>query len=234
MIKIIQTSVLVLSSLALFACNDKGELSKTEKASSSVEQNTVSDYPTQAPALGTKIEEMKRSGFSPVKNSQEYRELDWEELSPEGYQQNKIIDKYQPQIDATPEGSPEEDAIFQKMMAELDSAPANDKLDGQKIKLPGFVSPLEEVNGKVSEFLLVPYFGACIHVPPPPLNNTLLIKTKPDYAIDAEKTYLPVWVIGKIQVKSTTTDIASAGYLIEDAMIEPYEEEEEAAGEEVK
>lgn len=221
MIKIIQIFVLILSSLALFSCGDKEETNKSE-----------SPVTQQAPALGTKIEEMKRAGFAKIQHGEEYRELSWDDLSPKGYEQNTIIEKYQPQIDATPEGSPEESGIFDQMMAELNSAPANEELDGQKIKLPGFVSPLEEVNGKVSEFLLVPYYGACIHVPPPPLNNTLLIKTKPKYAIDTEKTYLPVWVMGKIQVKSTTTDIASAGYLIEDAMIEPYDEEPEVAEEE--
>ncbi|HHC74254.1 MAG TPA: DUF3299 domain-containing protein [Thiothrix sp.] len=172
---------------------------------------------TQTKATAAKVD---KNGF---------REISWDELSPEGYEQNKIMDKYQPLIESTPEGSPEENKIFDKMMAELNSAPANAKLDGEKIKIPGFVSPLDEKDGKVTEFLLVPYFGACIHVPPPPLNNTLLIKPKASDAIPLEKSYDPVWVVGEMQVKTSSTDLAEAGYLIESASIEVYDVDTEEA-----
>jgi hypothetical protein len=230
-----KTLLLSISALWLVACGDK---------SGTVSQQKNTDLPANAPAVGTNIAEIKKTvaeskndptlkeATSKVADSESengYPELSWDDLSPEGYEQGKILDKYQPLIDSTPEGSPEENEIFDKMMAELNTAPANEKLNGKKVKIPGFVSPLEENGGKVTEFLLVPYFGACIHVPPPPLNNTLLIKPKPEHAIPFDKTYEPVWVLGSMQVKTTSTDLAQAGYLIDEAIIEEYDVDAEAA-----
>lgn len=232
-----------VSALWLAACGDKAATDSPQ-----TNQQTPNDLPADAPAIGTNISEIKKavaeskddptlqesavekeSTEKTADADAEYPELSWDELSPEGYEQSKILDKYQPLIDSTPEGSPEENKIFDKMMAELNSAPANEKLDGKKVKIPGFVSPLDENGGKVTEFLLVPYFGACIHVPPPPLNNTLLIKPKSEYAIPFDKTYEPVWVLGTMQVKTTSTDLAQAGYLIDEAIIEEYDVDAEAA-----
>lgn len=232
-----------ISAFWLIACGDK-----TETSNQSVGQQILNDLPADAPAIGTNISEIKKAvaeskddpalqedvveekdTIKTTESDAEYPELSWDELSPEGYEQSKILDKYQPLVDATPEGSPEENEIFDKMMAELNAAPANKKLDGKKVKIPGFVSPLDESDGKVTEFLLVPYFGACIHVPPPPLNNTLLIKPQPQYAIPFDKTYEPVWVLGSMQVETTSTDLAQAGYLIEEAIIEEYDVDAEAA-----
>ena len=110
------------------------------------------------------------------------------------------------------------------IQAELDNAPVNDSINGKKVKLPGFIAPLENDNGKVSEFLLVPYFGACIHVPPPPVNQTVMIKTRPGSGIAAEDTVLPFWVKGVITTDGESTDIGAAGYRIEQAETQVFEE----------
>ena len=70
----------------------------------------------------------------------------------------------------------------------------------------------------------MPYFGACIHVPPPPVNQTVLVKTLPDSALAAEDVYEPVWVFGMIQAEGKSTDIGEAGYRIMDARVEIFEE----------
>lgn len=222
----------------LSACNNEENRSANPSSADSTTQSAAA-LPDNAPEIGTTIqsvadsktdEETKpKTNQKPKIDKNGFRELSWDELSPEGYEQNKILDKYQPLIEATPEGSPDENKIFDKMMAELNSAPANEKLAGEKIRIPGFVSPLDETDGKVTEFLLVPYFGACIHVPPPPLNNTLLIKPKASDAIPLEQSYEPVWVIGEMQVKTISTDLAEAGYLIESASIEVYDVDAEEA-----
>ncbi len=55
-------------------------------------------------------------------------------------------------------------------------APVVKELDGQQVKLPGYIVPLEvSEEGRTTEFLLVPYYGACIHVPPPPSNQIVHI-----------------------------------------------------------
>ena len=209
----------------LFFLNACGSEDKTKPFS---ETATKATPPTLA--YGTKIDSIKKpSAVEPAEDKQ-YRALKWEELSPEGGLQEKVINKYQPLIDATPEASPKEKGILKKMMAELNHIPANKKLDGQMIKLPGFMSPLEIVDGKIKEFLLVPYYGACIHVPPPPINNTLLIKTQKKYEMPIENDRMPVWVMGKMTVKTSKTDLAEAGYLIENAKVVIFKDDDTYAG----
>jgi len=97
----------------------------------------------------------------------------------------------------------------------------NPKLNGAWVKIPGFVVPLEmNPNGTVREFLLVPYFGACIHVPPPPPNQIVYVKMVagkgPTSMSDAE------WVIGKLTATVEHSELASTAYTLEAVRIEPY------------
>jgi len=74
------------------------------------------------------------------------------------------------------------------------------QLIGKSIKIPGFAVPLEGDDGfeYVKEFLLVPTFGACIHVPPPPPNQVIyVILDKPVYF---EKLMYAVWVSGIVEI----------------------------------
>jgi hypothetical protein len=73
-------------------------------------------------------------------------------------------------------------------------------LDGQQVKLPGYIVPLEvSEEGRTTEFLLVPYYGACIHVPPPPSNQIVHIFS--EMGVRVEDLYQPYWIEGKMQVK---------------------------------
>ncbi len=153
-----------------------------------------------------------------------FTEIDWDALMPEDFRPEQLLMKYMDQIAALPDDDdPRALELYGIMQAELNNAPINKALAGKSVKLPGFIAPLENVDGKVSEFLLVPYFGACIHVPPPPVNQTVLVKTLADSAIDAEDWMEPVWVLGKIQAEGESTDIGNAGYRIMDARVEIFE-----------
>lgn len=102
------------------------------------------------------------------------------------------------------------------------AAPVVQALDGQQVKLPGYIVPLEvSEEGRVTEFLLVPYFGACIHVPPPPSNQIVHVKSELGVLMDA--LYQPFWVEGPLQVKSSTSELADAGYQMDAEKIYPYE-----------
>lgn len=104
----------------------------------------------------------------------------------------------------------------------------NPVLDGQKIRMPGYALPLEFVEAGVSEFLLVPYVGACIHVPPPPPNQMVLVKLNQTYKM--ESLYDPVWVTGVLRIKAGNPSLSlvdgaadvSVGYALEGVAIEPY------------
>ena len=102
-------------------------------------------------------------------------------------------------------------------------------LDGEKVRVPGYMLPLEFDNKSVSEFFLVPYVGACIHVPPPPENQMIFVNAED--GIEIKGLYDPVWVAGTITTTGKTSpwnsfdgvlDI-SAGYTMEADRIDPYE-----------
>ena len=88
------------------------------------------------------------------------------------------------------------------------------------VKIPGFVVPLDLYAKNATEFLLVPTYGACIHTPPPPANQMILIKMKKGLAPKREAG--PVWVVGQLDLFKTETQWGKAGYRIVADSTEPY------------
>lgn len=97
------------------------------------------------------------------------------------------------------------------------------ELDGQQVRLPGFVVPLEfDVNQNVTEFFLVPYFGACIHLPPPPPNQ--IVHVLYPQGLELSSIYEPYTVTGRLAAMLTSNETALSAYRIDAAAVEPYEE----------
>ena len=97
----------------------------------------------------------------------------------------------------------------------------NKTLDGQNIKLPGFIVPLDiGKDGLVSEFFLVPYFGACIHVPPPPPNQIVYVRMTQGIALDS--IYEAYWITGKMTVQNKQTRLGAAAYTVAADKVEIY------------
>ncbi len=97
-----------------------------------------------------------------------------------------------------------------------------EELDGERVKLPGFLVPLELIdNGTVAEFLLVPSFGACVHYPAPPPNQIVYVKMEKPIVI--QSMWDPVWVSGEIRTESRETDLAAASYSMTGELVEEYE-----------
>ena len=162
-------------------------------------------------------------GFAAADTSAEIKELFWQDLIPEDFVQpeNPFMSMSQEEIDKLLDGSPESNAELERLQAEFSYAPTVDALDGQRIKMPAYVTPLEfDGQMKLSEFLLVPYLGACMHSPPPPSNQ--IVHAIPEEAIEIDELYSPVWVIGKMRVESIESDLAEAGYQIDVEKIMPY------------
>jgi hypothetical protein len=151
-----------------------------------------------------------------------YQQIMWAALVPADFTVEAIMAKYEDQLAQISDGSPEAGELYKQMQAEFNNAPINEAMDGSLVRLPGFIAPLEYTDDLITEFLLVPYFGACIHVPPPPANQTVLVKLSEGQGIKFEESYYPVWVMGKLVAEGATTDLAEAGYYIENALIEPY------------
>ncbi|MDG9884665.1 DUF3299 domain-containing protein [Pseudomonas putida CSV86] len=105
---------------------------------------------------------------------------------------------------------------------QVPDAPVVKELDGQQVKLPGYIVPLEVgEDGRTTEFLLVPYYGACIHVPPPPSNQ--IVHVVSEIGIKVEELYQPYWIEGPMRVQSSSSELAEAGYQMEAEKIYAYE-----------
>ncbi len=91
----------------------------------------------------------------------------------------------------------------------------------QTVRLPGFVVPIDQRSDGVIAFILVPYVGACIHVPPPPANQLVFVTTEDPY--DSSGLFEPVTVTGVLRVSSISTDLAQVGYSLAAQKVEPYE-----------
>ncbi|MGF1700714.1 DUF3299 domain-containing protein [Photobacterium makurazakiensis] len=97
-----------------------------------------------------------------------------------------------------------------------------EELNGSKVRIPGFVIPLEGDDKAITEFLLVPYFGACIHVPPPPPNQIIYVKY-PDGA-PIQQLWDVVYIIGTLKTQTISHELAEVGYLIEGSDLEEYDD----------
>lgn len=100
--------------------------------------------------------------------------------------------------------------------------PVVKELDGVQVKLPGYIVPLDMgEDGRVTEFLLVPYFGACIHVPPPPSNQ--IVHANSELGVKVDELYQPFWIEGPLKVEHASSELAEAGYRMEAQKIYLYE-----------
>jgi hypothetical protein len=101
-------------------------------------------------------------------------------------------------------------------------------LNGQQVRMPGYALPLEFTGTKITEFLLVPWVGACIHTPPPPPNQIVYVSVKE--GIESRGRFTPVWVYGEMMVKASTKDLylvdgsagIDIGYSLQANRVEPY------------
>lgn len=146
--------------------------------------------------------------------------LRWSDLMPDEFNPDELAKKFEKelkQLESLPDESEEGIAIIQKIQLEVDSIPTNPKWDGKWVSLPGFVAPLETRNANVVRFLLAPYFGACIHVPPPPVNQTVLVDLKKKHGIKLHQIDYPFMVTGKLRLDKTNTEYGKAGYHITQA-----------------
>lgn len=108
------------------------------------------------------------------------------------------------------------------MLAE--NAPRDD-MDGQRIALAGYMTPIAVENNKTRTFLLVPYVGACIHVPAPPPNQVVLVEAREP--VEVREMWTPFVAVGKMSVETVDTGLAEVGYTMELERIEKYEATQE-------
>jgi hypothetical protein len=92
--------------------------------------------------------------------------------------------------------------------------------NGQIVRLPGFIVPIDYSGTGVTAFILVPFVGACVHVPPPPANQLVFVTSPEPY--ESSGLFEPVNVIGMFGVSSLSTQLADIAYALSADRIEPY------------
>ena len=148
------------------------------------------------------------------------RTITWEQLVPPDWDPFKEFKSLDFQL--LDDSDPRAMRMLKKMREVWDNAPTNPKIVGEQVRIPGFVVPLEDTKEGLKEFLLVPYFGACIHSPPPPANQ--IIHVLPRTPAKGFRSMDTVWVSGPISTVRTDSYMGASGYRIEATEVVPYTE----------
>ncbi|MCI4661209.1 MAG: DUF3299 domain-containing protein [Neomegalonema sp.] len=97
-----------------------------------------------------------------------------------------------------------------------------EEFNGKQVNLPGYIVPLDLNEEGTKTFLMVPYIGACIHVPPPPPNQIVLVEASERYPM--KEYFEPVIVTGIFdRLTGQATELAEVGYRIDASQVELLE-----------
>lgn len=140
-----------------------------------------------------------------------FQEIDWDDLMPPGVPYAEIIG----------EGELDREADTWAPVFDENGTKLNLVLDGKQVRLPGYIIPIDIGAEGVTSFVLVPYVGACIHVPPPPPNQLVFVRTKIPWPSDT--MWDAVWVSGRLMAQPQSTEVAETGYQMAAEKIELYD-----------
>ena len=138
-------------------------------------------------------------------------EISWDDLIPPGVPYAEIIG----------EGELDEANDTWSPIFDANATKLNDELDGAYISMPGYVLPLRIGAEGITDFVLVPYIGACIHVPPPPPNQLVFVNTETPWP--GEQLWEAVVVTGLMRTQLLTTAVAETGYSLQADHIGVYQ-----------
>lgn len=196
-------------SIVLLATCDNSVMSKTA-------HETVNPRPESTGPVFTAVAEGDESV--------NIRTLNWDNLLPDDFQPGKLLEVMKGyDVDKLSDDDPRAQELMEKLKVMWKEAPVVNALNDQTVKLPGFVVPLEGDGRVVLEFLLVPYYGACIHVPPPPANQMVYVKARGSNA-QVRRLFDAVWVTGVMKVERASSEHGEAGYTLTALEVAPYEE----------
>lgn len=141
-----------------------------------------------------------------------YKEVEWDELMPEGWRKKVILELTRMRrYGSLTDGDPRADEAYARLKKTWDAAPPTKTYIGKPIRIAGYVVPLDAERMQSSEFLLVPYFGACVHSPPPPANQIILIKPPKGSRF---RTMDAIWVEGILTEGKTSSEVGTSTYVL--------------------
>jgi hypothetical protein len=148
----------------------------------------------------------------------EAREIRWDDLVPKDWDPiGKLREK---SVGILSDADPRAQELMRELREAWDNAPTVPEFEGARVKLPGFIVPLEETKAGLKEFLLVPYFGACIHTPPPPANQIVhVVAGRP---VPGFRSMDAVWVSGTLRAARQATMMGTSGYRMDVTKVDKY------------
>jgi uncharacterized protein len=166
--------------------------------------------------------ETKATAKASTNAKDELPHLKWADLVPAGWDPAAEVRKRikDPNFDNINDADPRMLKMLKEMREIWDTAPTNAAMDGVRGRIPGFLVPLEESKQGIKELLLVPYYGACIHSPPPPANQ--IIHVVLDKPVKGYMTMDTVWVSGTLRALRGNSYMGASGYKIDQGQLESY------------
>lgn len=242
-------SMAILAACGAANTADDKSTQQPQPEAETITQNS-SQTPAQAPVEVAQTSQAPEAEDQPVTsiaiaNPNGITELKWEDLMPIGedevlaqlyetyYQDRRqdLASRSQRLQDVNSNRTDEADVDLSALIGE---GAANDtmdqigtfnvveELDGLDVRIPGYVVPLDfNSEGVYSEFLLVPYFGACLHTPPPPPNQIVYVKASP--ATKIASIYEPVWIEGIMKTGKFESETGDSAYELSLSNIEAYD-----------
>ncbi len=147
-----------------------------------------------------------------------FKEVDWEVLVPKDWDPMKDMKNLD--LSQMDDADPRVMKAMERMKKIWSDAPVEPSLNGARIRIPGFIVPLDAQRKELKEFLLVPYFGACIHTPPPPANQ--IIHGVAVKRLKEAEMMSAVWVSGTLETVRSDTEFGTSGYRLKAELITPY------------
>lgn len=138
------------------------------------------------------------------------REITWDDLLPPGLPYSEIIG----------EGEVDEANDTWNPIYDANAVKLNEDLNGAYIRMPGFIIPFDVSAEGVTNFMLVPYVGACIHTPPPPANQLVMVNAAKPWPDD--QLWDPVWITGTMSTQLQSTSLGQTGYSVSADEMEIY------------
>jgi hypothetical protein len=186
---------------------------------------TTNAVAAQAPAASQyKVGDRLAQSAAPAPAKSPYRQILWDALMPADW--DPMLPFKGLKLDKMQDGDPRAQQALWKAKKYWEKAPTNPKIDNVAVKIPGFVVSLEREGDALTEFLVVPYYGGCIHVPPPPLNQ--IIHVHSNKPIEGIRTMDAVWISGTLKIGTSETMMGVAGYNMLAQNVERYTEAPDA------
>ena len=172
-----------------------------------------------APSPGYRVGDKLAPAGKANAKAGDFKVTEWDALMPKDWDPMKGVSVLS--LGRMQDGDPQAIAALERLKRSWDTAPTEPAMDNTRIRIAGFVIPLDAEGETFHEFLLVPYFGACIHTPPPPANQvihvTLATPAKGIRMMDA------IWVSGQLHTGISDTAMGTSGYRMDGQAVSLYQ-----------